>query len=227
MKMITKSKKSVLIIISILLIIATFSLVGCSTNKSKYSLKELPKLEKEEIANKIPAWVDSNKDQSPLWSITLPDEQREGFDAEAISFYKGLRDPDWTEEQSDAIYLGKGMYCTTLNKNTTPFETMKYPCILNGVIVSWLSVSKDVDGSYIPQLGPIHVNEVDLLKSKTSKEQPLRMGYINGHTVIIIENNVYDIFQAPMSDKKIDLNAISDLDENLHIVNIMEEFIGR
>ena len=48
-------------------------------------------------------------------------------------------DGDWTQEQSDTVYLGQGIEMFALDDETPINRIIYYPVILNGVIVDRVS----------------------------------------------------------------------------------------
>ena len=63
--------------------------------------------EKESIGNAIPQWVMTNKDHTPLYVVTSSDIGR--FNEFAKANFPAFCDRAWTQEQSDAVYLGNGI----------------------------------------------------------------------------------------------------------------------
>lgn len=101
-----------------LIFICILAIEGCYGSSSHLPmLGELPKAEdREPIGNEIPQWVSDADWNQPLYAISSADI--ESFDAYAQENFPNYCDVGWTQEQSDAVYLGQGIKMFSLCDET-------------------------------------------------------------------------------------------------------------
>ena len=99
--------------------------------------------EREAIGNQIPQWVSDADWDKAFYVVTSSDIDK--FDAFAKEDFPTICDPGWTQEQSDAVYLGQGIEMFELDSGKQLNRFVYYPVIMNGVIVSGYQVYEDLD----------------------------------------------------------------------------------
>lgn len=63
--------------------------------------------DRERIGNQIPQWISDVSRNKPFYAVSSPDIER--FDAYAQENFPNYCNAYWTQEQSDAVYLGQGI----------------------------------------------------------------------------------------------------------------------
>lgn len=176
----------------------------------------------ERIGNKIPQWVSESDWNYPLYALSSSDI--EAFNEYAQKGFPNYCDPEWTQEQSDAVYLGQGIELFQLDNNTQINRIILYPVILNGVIVSEYEVYELLDSHEIHmQGGPIIVDELNALMALTSENTPLLLGYNNGNLIGIIGNSYYVLDIDHMDKRELVVEEIPPIEiENYNIINAMK-----
>ena len=199
-------------------------LTSCNANNNTaaYTLEELT-LDVEAIGNKIPQWVSESSWEYPLYALSSSDI--EAFNEYAKLGFPTYCEPEWTQEQSDAVYLGQGIELFQLDNNTQINRIVLYPVILNGVIVSGYEVYEQLDShSMGMQSGPF-TDKINALMTMTSEDTPLLMGYNNGNLIGIIGNSCYVLDIDHMDKREIALKEIPPIEsEDCTLINAMEPF---
>lgn len=186
---------------------------------------ELAKVQdREQIGNQIPSWVMDADWDKPMYAISSPDIQK--FDDYAKENFPDYCDAGWTQEQSDAVYLGQGIELFVLDDETPEYRGIYYPVILNGVIVGGYEVYELLEGHELHmQAAPYFVNELNAMMDLTSADTPLILGYNNNNTIGIIGDTYYILDIDYMEHKSVDVNKIPVMEMNDYIVvNVKEAF---
>ncbi len=206
----------------ILILLLIGGLVGCQ--RSDYNLLEIPELAREPIGDQntpLPAWVEEAAWEHELWGYTLPAAERADYDRTAKEAFADL--PFHEPQRPDAMYLGRGTPLESLdvNQDEAVFR-MAYPVIYNGVIIGWI-VTYYLD-EFMAQSSTNFVDELNFILENdlATRETPFRVGYNRGHTLYVVGHSVYDIFQIPNADEKIDFRGIPDPPAERELVNLME-----
>lgn len=177
---------------------------------------------KEEIGNVISEWVtESERDITPFYVVTGSGEQ---FDQFAIEEFPDICDAYWTQEQSDAVYLGHAMELFSLDGQENGNKTAFYPVILNGTIVSVLVVYLDANTMILGwQMDPNKASRLNVLKAYTSPDAPVRIGY-NRNNLIAVTGGDYDLLQSDfMLNEEVDVSLIPPVNmDNYSVVDVME-----
>lgn len=184
---------------------------------------ELPEVQDEaQISNQIPQWVMDVDWDAPMYVMSSPDIEK--FDNFAKENFPNFCDWGWTQEQSDAVYLGHGIQIINLDGGMREFRAVYYPVILNGVIVSVCEVFEDIDSQELHfQSTPHFVNELNVLMSMTSADTPLILGYNNDNMIGIIGDVYYILDTDHMYHKQVDVEEIPAIVNDSHtVVNVME-----
>lgn len=176
----------------------------------------------EEIGNHIPQWVMDVDWDTPMYVMSSPDTEK--FDSYAKENFPNFCDWGWTQEQSDAVYLGQGMEIINLDGGTREFGAVYYPIILNGVIVSVYEVYENIDSQELHmQAAPYFVNELNALMSMTSTDTPLILGYNNDNLIGIIGDTYYILDADHMDHKQVDADKIPAIENGSYtVVNVIE-----
>lgn len=176
----------------------------------------------EEIGNHIPQWVMDVDWDTPMYVISSPDTEK--FDNYAKENFPNFCDWGWTQEQSDAVYLGKGIEIINLDGGTRESGAVYYPIILNGVIVSVYEVYENIDGQELHmQAAPYFVNELNALMGMTSTDTPLILGYNNDNLIGIIGDTYYILDIDHMDHKQVDADKIPVIENGSYtVVNVIE-----
>lgn len=209
--------------ICIILAVLILLISACSYKEAlqpKYILKELPETDLESIGNTIPEWVENIHWDKALYAVTSSD--LEVFDKYMSDIFPTLSDPKWTQEQSDSVYLGKGIKLFVLDDSKEINSIVYYPVILNGVIVSGCKAVLCGDEMSV-QLSPVLANRLDLIMDLTSQDTPLILGYNNSNTIAIIGDTYFVLEEDHMLRAQADLDLIPDIEIN-SIVNAMDVF---
>ena len=157
---------------------------------SKYRLAEIAAdPEHEPISNTIPDWVGTAKDERPLYVLNTLDIS--DFDRFALEDFPTSSDPEWTQEQSDRVYLGQGIPMYWMGGTEPEAQQVCYPILLDGTIVSCLKVHRFSSGELGAQLAPYFVNEWNALRGLTSAETPMILGVNNANVIAVIGTEYY------------------------------------
>lgn len=201
------------------------SMTACSNNDNKldkvrYKAKELPLIEKDAIGNEIPKWVENENWNKKLFAVTSSEIIE--FDEYITTNFPSYSDSAWTQEQSDSVYLGKGIKIYNLDGNKAINDIVFYPVILNGIIVLGCEVASsdtEISIKYSPSL----VNQLNALMELTSKEEPLVLGHNNNNTIAIIGDKCFILQPDNMLHKRVDLEIIPQI-ETYYYVNALNMF---
>ncbi len=199
---------------------------GCSGNNTeiKNSGVMLGKLtevaDREPISNQIPQWVSDADWNKPLYAASSSDIER--FDAYAQENFPNYCDAYWTQEQSDAVYLGQGIEMFALGDGTQINRIIYYPVILNGVIVDGYQVCEKLENQELTiQASPHLVNELNAMIDLTSEETPLILGFNNNNTIGIVGDTYYVLDIDHMEHKEVATDKIPAIEFDT-CVNAME-----
>ena len=219
-------KKYIAITLAVVLALAA---VGCSQNgepgeqlhsANLLTLGELTEIgDREKIGNQIPEWVSEADWNKSFYVVSSSDIER--FDAYAQENFPNYCDGDWTQEQSDAVYLGQGIEMFTLDDETPINRIIYYPVILNGVIVDGYQVCELENQEITMQGSPYLVNELNVMIDLTSEETPLILGFNNNNTIGIIGDTYYVLDIDHMYHKEVAVNKIPVIEFSA-CVNAME-----
>lgn len=204
------------------LLICILVIEGCvGGNSNSFILGELPEAEdRERIGNEIPQWVSDADWNKPLYVVSSSD--REHFDAYAQENFPDYCDAGWTQEQSDAVYLGQGMEMFALDGETQINRMIYYPVILNGVIVGGYQVWEQLDGNELSmQASPYLANELNILMDLTSEDTPLILGFHNNNTIGMIRDTCYVLDIDHVEHKEVEVDKIPAIETNT-CVNAMD-----
>lgn len=217
----------------ILVITLCFSMVSCGKGKISsdnsdaetefYRKDFVSDSTKEEIGNVIPEWVtESERDMTPFYVVTGIDEQF------AMEEFPKICDAYWTQEQSDAVFLGHGVAVFNLDGQENGNKMVFYPVILNGTIVSVLVVYLETDTMTLGwQLDPNNVNLLNDLRAHTSPDVPARIGYNRNNLIAVCGSDYYLIQGDFMMNEEVDISLIPPADMNKYVVaDAMELFCG-
>lgn len=176
----------------------------------------------EQIGNQIPQWVMDADWDKPMYVMCPLDIEK--FDNYAKENFPIFSDWGWTQEQSDAVYLGLGIEILNLDDGPQFFRTVYYPVVLNGVIVSVYQVYEDLDSRELRfQAAPYFVNELNELMSMTSKDKPLLLGYNNNNLIGIIGDTYYVLDIDHVDHKQVDVDKIPTIEiDRYTVVDVME-----
>lgn len=202
---------------------------GCSNSNTaitnnitnSFTLGELTEArDREQIGNQIPQWVSDVSWNKPFYVATSSNIER--FDTYAKENFPNYCDAYWTQEQSDAVYLGQGIEMFVLGDETQINRIIYYPVILNGVIVGGYQVCEQFENQEITmQASPQLVNELNVMKDLASEEIPLILGFNNDNTIGIIGDTYYVLDIDHMEHKEVVADKIPAIDFNT-CVNVME-----
>ena len=222
----THTKKCTAIILAVVLALTA---VGCSQNgelgeqlhsASLLTLGELTEIgDREKIGNQIPEWVSEADWNKSFYVVSSSDIER--FDAYAQENFPNYCDGDWTQEQSDSVYLGQGIEMFALDDETPINRIIYYPVILNGVIVDGYQVCELENQEITMQGSPYLVNELNVMIDLTSEETPLILGFNNNNTIGIIGDTYYVLDIDHMYHKEVAVNKIPAIEFST-CVNAME-----
>ena len=208
-----------------LFICLTILLGGCNSKEYVNSLVlgELVDNENyEQITNQIPQWVMDTEWNTPFYAATSSDITM--FDAYAKEDFPSFCDAQWTQEQSDAVYLGKGIEMFQLDNQRQINRIVYYPVILNGVIVSGYQVYERLGENEMgSQASPFLVNQLNSMMSLTSENTPLILGFHNDNVIGIVGDTYYVLDVEPMMHKEIDPDEIPIVNIDVY-TNVMEMF---
>lgn len=211
----------------ILAILITLTIVGCGQDREQLhitnslTLGELTDAEgREKIGNQIPEWVSEADWNKSFYVVSSLDIER--FDNYAQENFPNYCDAAWTQEQSDAVYLGRGIEMFVLEDATQINRIIYYPVILNGVIVAGYQVCENLENQEIITVGSPHlVNGLNVMMDLTSEETPLILGFNNNNTIGIIGNTYYILDIDHMDYKEVATDKIPAIEFNT-CVNAME-----
>ena len=211
----------------ILAVLIMLTAVGCSQNREQLhsanslTLGELTEAEdREEISNQIPEWVSETDWNKPLYAVSSSDIER--FDTYAQEEFPNYYDAQWTQEQSDAVYLGQGIEMFALDDATQINRIIYYPVILNGIIVGGYQVCEQLEDQEIHmQASPLLVNELNAIIDLTSEDTPLILGFNNDNTIGIIGDTYYVLDIDHMYHQEVVADKIPTIEFNT-CVNAME-----
>ena len=213
----------------ILAVVLALTAVGCSQNgelgeqlhsASLLTLGELTEIgDREKIGNQIPEWVSEADWNKSFYVVSSSDIER--FDAYAQENFPNYCDGDWTQEQSDSVYLGQGIEMFALDDETPINRIIYYPVILNGVIVDGYQVCELENQEITMQGSPYLVNELNVMIDLTSEETPLILGFNNNNTIGIIGDTYYVLDIDHMYHKEVAVNTIPAIEFST-CVNAME-----
>lgn len=176
--------------------------------------------DREQIGNQIPQWVSEVSWDKPLYAVSSPDIGR--FDAYAQENFPNYCDAYWTQEQSDAVYLGQGIEMFAPGGETQINRIIYYPVILNGVIVDGYQVCEQLGNQEISmQASPHIVNKLNVLMDLASEETPLILGFNNDNTIGIIGDTYYVLDIDHMYHKEVAADKIPAIEPDT-CVNAME-----
>ena len=177
--------------------------------------------QKEEIGNVIPDWVVETVNSEPLYVIT---ENLKDFDDYAVSEFPDICDAYWTQEQSDAAYLGQGIRNFQLDDKQLDIVSVDYPVILNGHVVSILTVYR-IEGSdeLHWQLGPNIANEWNSFIGKTDEASPILFGFNNNNGIVLQGGSYYVLAEDYVERKPVDTSTIPVINKaDYSVVNVLE-----
>ena len=174
----------------------------------------------DRISNEIPQWVSDADWNKPLYVVSSSD--RAHFDIYAQENFPCYCDAGWTQEQSDAVYLGQGIEMFVLSDETQINRILYYPVILNGVIVGGYQVCEQLDNKEITmQASPHLADELNAMMDLTSEDTPLLLGFNNDNTIAIIGDTYYILDIDHMEHKEVAIDEIPAME--IHTcVNAME-----
>lgn len=208
-----------------LCLVLVLSLVGCNfcENSNSFTIEELSEnIDREPIGNQIPQWVSEVKRNTSFYAVTSSDIDK--FDSYAQENFPSFCDARWSQEQSDAVYLGKGIEMFELDNEKQINRIIYYPVVMNGVIVSGYQVYEQLDihemGS---QAAPFFVNELNNIMELTSENSPLILGFNNDNVIGIVGNTCYVLDSDRMEHKEITLTEIPNISSDIYI-DAMEIF---
>ncbi len=143
----------------------------------------------------------------PLYAASSSDIER--FDVYAQENFPNYCDAYWTQEQSDAVYLGQGIEMFALGDETQINRIIYYPVILNGVIVDGYQVCEQLENQELTiQASPHLVNELNAMIDLTSEETPLILGFNNNNTIGIVGDTYYVLDIDHMEHKEVATDKI-------------------
>lgn len=196
-----------------LLLLCLFTVTGCSSTdenglqKAEYQYRELPMMEEEPIGNQIPDWVTREERDDSFY--ILGKSGMEEFDEYAAEVFPTYCDAQWSQEQSDAVYLGRGMYCFALDEQPIENIFVYYPVILQGTIVTTLLIYQDVETQeFGSQMGPNFMNELNSLAQLTTKDVPAAIGFNNGNLIALAGTDYYVLSEEKMFRKEAEASEI-------------------
>ena len=206
-----------------LLFCLTLLLGGCNSGGYVNSLKLGELVDNgnyEQISNQIPQWVMNTEWNTPFYAATSSDITM--FDAYAKENFPSFCDAQWTQEQSDAVYLGKGIEMFQLDNQRQINRIVYYPVILNGVIVSGYQVYERLGENEIgSKASPFLVNQLNSIMSLTNENTPLILGFRNDNVIGIVGDTYYVLDVDPMTHKEIELDKIPNISIDV-CINVME-----
>ena len=216
-------------LISFFLILCVLIVGGCThkiTEKkdsvfNPLKLGELSETsDRERISDQIPPWVSDADWNKPLYAASSLDIER--FDAYAQENFPNYCNPYWTQEQSDAVYLGQGIEMFVLSDELQINRIIYYPVILNGVIVYGYQVCEQLENQELTIQGSPHlVNELNAIIDLTSEETPLVLGFNNNNTIGIVGDTYYILDIDHMEHKDVTTDKIPAIEYNT-CVNAMD-----
>ena len=208
-----------------LFICLTLLLVGCNSKEYVNSLvmgELVDNRNHQQISNQIPQWVMDAEWSTPFYAATSSDITM--FDAYAKENFPSFCDSKWTQEQSDAVYLGKGIEMFQLDSQQQINRVVYYPVILNGVIVSGYQVYEQLGENEIgSKASPFLVNQLNSIMSLTNENTPLILGFHNDNVIGIVGDTYYVLDVDPMTHKKIESDKIPAISIDV-CTNVMEVF---
>ena len=209
----------------VLALVCVLGLVGCNSKEYVNSL-EMGKLvdngNHRQISNQIPQWVMDTEWKIPLYAVSSSDITM--FDVYAKENFPSFCDAKWTQEQSDAVYLGKGIEMFQLDNQRQINRIVYYPVILNGVIVSGYQVYERLGENEIgSKASPFLVNQLNSIMSLTNENTPLILGFHNDNVIGIVGDTYYVLDVDPMTHKEIELDKIPNISIDV-CINVMEVF---
>ncbi len=190
-------------------------------NESIYKMEELPSIEKDPIGNEIPDWVEKQHWDKELFAVTSSEIIE--FDEYVTENFPQFSDSSWTQEQSDSVYLGKGIKIYNLDERETINDIVFYPVILNGIIVSGCEVAFS-DGEISMKLSPALANQLNALMKLTSEEEPLLLGNNNNNIIAIIGDKCFILQPDYMLHQQVNLEIIPEMKVDYNVVNALEKF---
>ena len=177
---------------------------------------------KEPIGNAIPQWVMTNEDHIPLYAVTSSDIDR--FNEFAKANFPAFCDQAWTQEQSDAVYLGNGIELFELDDFEPESRVVYYPVIMNGVIVSGYQIFETLDNLEMEsQMSPFLVNQLNQLMKLTTENDPLILGVNRDNVIGIIGNDYYILDYDHLYKKTIAEDKIPVISKDT-VINAMNIF---
>ena len=203
----------------------TLLLGGCNSSVYVNSLVQGELVDNgnyEQISNQIPQWVMNTKWNTPFYAATSSDITM--FDAYAKENFPSFCDAQWTQEQSDAVYLGKGIEMFQLDNQRQINRIVYYPVILNGAIVSGYQVYERLGENEIgSKASPFLVNQLNSIMSLTNENTPLILGFHNDNVIGIVGDTYYVLDVDPMTHKEIEPDEIQVVSTDV-CINVMEVF---
>lgn len=203
----------------------TILLAGCNSSMSANSLaigELVDNRNQQIISNQIPQWVMNTEWNTPFYVTTSSDITM--FDAYAKENFPSFCDAQWTQEQSDAVYLGKGIEMFQLDNQRQINRIVYYPVILNGVIVSGYQVYERLGENEIgSKASPFLVNQLNSIMPLTNENTPLILGFHNDNVIGIVGDTYYVLDVDPMTHKEIEPDNIPAIDTDV-CTNVMEVF---
>ena len=200
--------------------------ISSETTKESAELLSLGQLAEiqdiEEIGNQIPQWVMDADWDTQMYVMSSQDIEK--FDNYVKENFPVFCDWGWTQEQSNAVYVGQGIEIINLDGGMRESRAVYYPIILKGVIVSIYEVFEDIDSQELHfQAAPYFVNELNVLMSMTSADTPLILGYNNDNLIGIIGDTYYLLDVDHMYHKQVDVDEIPAIENDRYtVVNVME-----
>lgn len=221
-----KDKRLLTLIIMCVLILGGCGRFSMSESQNRFTKSEISFPDDyEEIGNEIPLWVEE-KDSvgSSFYAVTL--EDKEDFDLYAKEVFKNLSDSEWTQEQSDNVYLGQGIYSIPFDGDRNKEHTatiLHYPIILNDTIVSMMMIYQSED-EFDMQMSPLFANEFNMLRALTDADNPLYLGISNNNKLGIVKNDYYilDINHVEYKEPKLSNVSLEGL-TGIKVVDVMEK----
>lgn len=217
------------VLVLVFMLSCVLVIAGCSnsntetTNRTDISFTagELTEVgDREKIGNQIPQWVSDVYWKTPFYVVSSLDIER--FNACAQKDFPNYCDAAWTQEQSDAVYLGQGIEMFVLDDAIQTNRIVYYPIILNGVIVDGYQVCEQLENQEITIQGSPHlVNQLNAMMELTSEETPLILGFNHDNTIGIIGDTYYVLDIDHMYHKEVAADKIPAIEWNA-CVNAME-----
>jgi hypothetical protein len=210
-------------ILLLFLLAASSIMWGCS--RSRYEIAYTDVSGQERIQEDIPEWVEQTEWSYPLYAYTSSDLQ--DFDPVMQDGFPYTSASGWSQEQSDAVYLGQGIEIFRLDGSGSDSRLVYYPMVYHGVIIYSAIASQEKEtGEVTVRALPFSINEMNELMQLISEQQPLMLGVNNNNLIAIIGNTCYDIEQEYKLKAPVDLDAIPEIDTaNLQIINAMEAYV--